>query len=501
MHNFMKKLYSYMLKSYLGPLVFTFFIALFILLMQFLWKWIDEFVGKGLEWHVFARLMFYASTTFVPMALPLAILLSSIMVFGNLGENYELVAIKAAGISLRKAMKPLVILSVFISIGAFLFSNYVLPVTNLKFGSMLYDIRQKKMTFNLSEGIFYNGLENYVIRVDKKDKDDKTVYGVLIYNHSDHLGNTQVTTAKKGIMEVTPDKSTMIFTLYDGYTYKEITNQSKYRLTRPFEYMKFKKQTLAFDLSEFQLNHTDEDLFRNHYSMLNIKQLNYSIDSLSKKYVEREKNFKINTLKKLHNKEIRKMAAVDTLDISKFNKVKTFDDSVFQKNLALEYPVLGELTLDQRMEVIEKALRFARSGKENVVYFQREHNNSRQLITKHEVVWHQKFKLSIACLLFFFVGAPLGTIIRKGGLGMPLVMSVLIFVVYHVISMIGEKAAKTGEWDVAIGVWLSTLVILPLGLFLTWKATTDAPLLDAESWAKFFEKLMIWKKSNRPQNQ
>ena len=483
-----------MLRSYLGPLIFTFFIALFILLMQFLWKWIDEFVGKGLEWHVFARLMFYASTTFVPMALPLAILLSSIMVFGNLGENYELVAIKAAGISLRKAMKPLVILSVLISIGAFLFSNYVLPVTNLKFGSLLYDIRQKKMTFNLSEGIFYNDLDNYVIRVDKKDKDDKTVYGVLIYNHSDHLGNTQVTTAEKGIMEVSPDKSKMIFTLFDGYTYKEVTNQRRYRLTRPFEYMKFRKQTITFDLSEFQLNHTDEDLFRNHYSMLNIKQLNYSIDSLSKKFVEREKNFKTNALRKLHNKAIRKMVSSDTIDPTKFSKVELSEDSAFITKIELEHPVLAEFTLKQRQEIIDKALRFARSGKENIVYFDRERNNSRQLITKHEVVWHQKFKLSIACLLFFFVGAPLGTIIRKGGLGMPLVMSVLIFVIYHVISMIGEKAAKTGEWNVAIGVWLSTLVILPLGLFLTWKATTDAPLLDAESWSKFFERMMFWKK-------
>ena len=483
-----------MLKSYAGPLVFTFFIALFILLMQFLWKWIDEFVGKGLEWHVFARLMFYASTTFVPMALPLAILLSSIMVFGNLGENYELVAIKAAGISLRKAMKPLVILSIIISISAFLFSNYVLPVTNLKFGSLLYDIRKKKMTFNLSEGIFYNGLNNYVIRVDKKDKDDKTVYGVLIYNHSDHRGNTQVTTAKKGVMEMSPDKSKMVFTLYDGYTYKEITNKRKYRITRPFEYVKFKKQTMSFDLSEFQLGHTDEDLFRNHYSMLNIRQLNYSIDSISKKFLTREKNFKVNAIKRTHSNNLRNMVKSDTVDVEKYNVIVSFGDSLFSKNVSKPYPVLSEFSMNQKLEIVEKAMRFARSAKENAVYFQREYKSNKQLLTKHEVVWHQKFKLSIACLLFFFVGAPLGTIIRKGGLGMPLVMSVLIFVVYHIISMIGEKAAKTDEMNVIIGVWLSTLVILPLGLFLTWKATTDAPLLDSEMWSRYFENLQFWKK-------
>jgi len=485
-----------MLRSYLGPLVFTFFIALFILLMQFLWKWIDEFVGKGLEWNVLAELMFYAATTFVPMALPLAILLSSIMVFGNLGENYELVAIKAAGISLRKAMKPLVILSVVISIGAFLFSNYVLPVTNLKFGSMLYDIRKKKMTFNLSEGIFYKGLDNYVIRVDKKAKDDKTIYGVLIYDHTDRMGNTKVISAKKGLMELSPDKSKLIFTLFDGYSYSEVTNQRKYRITRPFEYMKFKKQVLTFDLSDFQLNHTDEDLFRNHYSMLNIRQLNEAIDSLSKKFIDRERNYKINTIKRLHNEKLTKLTLQDSL-AEKYNKVPVFSDSLFKKNLLSDYPILQEFNLDKKLEIVEKALRYARDAKENVIFYQREFKSNRQLITKHEVVWHQKFKLSIACLLFFFVGAPLGTIIRKGGLGMPLVMSVLIFVVYHIISMIGEKAAKTGEWDVVIGVWLSTLVILPLGLLLTWKATTDAPLLDAESWMRFFERLKFWDKTKK----
>jgi lipopolysaccharide export system permease protein len=466
--------------------------------MQFLWKWIDEFVGKGLEWNVLAKLMFYASTTFVPMALPLAILLSSIMVFGNLGEHYELVAIKAAGISLRKAMKPLIILSIIISIGAFLFSNYILPVTNLKFGSLLYDIRQKKMTFNINEGIFYNGLDNYVIRVDKKDKDDKTIYGVLIYNHSAHLGNTEVISAKKGVMELTPDKRNIVFTLYDGYSYKEITNQKKYRITRPIEFMKFKKQVLIFDLSEFQLNHTDEDLFKNHYSMLNIKQLNYSIDSLSKKFNDRNRVYKTTYIKRLHEAELTKLTIHKNDSVKKYySKEYDFKDSAFKRNLELDNPVLGEFNLKDKIQVLEKALVSARSSKESLIFFEKEYKNNKQLITKHEVVWHQKFKLSIACLLFFFVGAPLGTIIRKGGLGMPLVMSVLIFVIYHVISMIGEKSAKAGEWNVVLGVWLSTLIILPLGLFLTWKATTDAPLLDAESWEKNFKRIVFWKKGRK----
>ncbi len=498
----MKKLYVYMLRSYLGPFLFTFFIALFILLLQFLWKWVDEFVGKGLEWDVLTRLLFYASTTFVPMALPLAILLSSIMVFGNMGEHYELVAIKASGISLRKAMKPLVVLSIFISIGAFLFSNYVLPVTNLKFGALLYDVRQKKMTFNLSEGIFYNGLENYVIRADKKDKDDKTIYGVLIYNHKSHLGNIEVVSAKKGIMELTPDQKKVVFTLFDGYTYKEITNQRQYRITRPFEFMKFKKQVLVFDLSAFQLNQTNEDLFKNHYTMLNIRQLNYSIDSLSNHLAKRENNYQASFINKLNVAGIVKLKnknknKSNTETYEYLNITTQYPDSVLQKAIKSEHPVLSEYSLDNKAKVVDYALKSARNIKESAVFFKTEHDNRKQLITKHEVIWHQKFKLSIACLLFFFVGAPLGAIIRKGGLGMPVVMSVFIFVIYHVISMTAEKAVKTGEMNVVAGIWLSTAVILPLGLFLTWKATTDAPLLDSESWSRFFEKfkvLMFWKK-------
>ncbi len=483
-----------MLRSYLGPFLFTFFIALFILLMQFLWKWIDEFVGKGLEWDVLTRLLFYASTTFVPMALPLAILLSSIMVFGNMGEHYELVAIKASGISLRTAMKPLVILSVVISIGAFLFSNYVLPVTNLKFGALLYDVRQKKMTFNLSEGIFYNGLENYVIRVEKKDKDDKTIYGVLIYNHTSRLGNVEVVSAKKGIMELTPDQKKVVFTLFDGYNYKEVTNQKKYRITRPFEYIKFKKQVLVFDLSAFKLNKTNEDLFKNHYTMLNIRQLNTAIDSLSGKLTQRQKTYEESFIKKLDISGLPKPQLVKKKYKHKKEPVDImtlFPDSVLNAEAKYKHPVLADNTLADRPGILEYALKNARNLKESTLFYQNEKRSRKSLITKHEVVWHQKFKLSIACLLFFFVGAPLGAIIRKGGLGMPVVMSVFIFVIYHVISMTAEKAVKTDEMNVVLGVWLSTIVILPLGLFLTWKATTDAPLLDVESWKQFFEKLKI----------
>ncbi len=475
-----------MLKSYLGPFLMTFFITVFILLMQFLWKYVDDLVGKGLEWTIILRLMFYASATFIPLALPLAVLLSSLMTFGNLGEHYELVAIKSSGISLQKAMEPLTILAVLISISAFLFSNYVFPVANLKFGSLLYDVRQKKLAFNLDEGIFDNELNGYVIRAGRKAKDNKTIYDVMIYDHTQRMGDMKVTVAKKGIMELSPNQRHLIITLFDGYNYNEVTNERGYRTKHPFEEIKFKKQVLSFDLSQLNLSHTDESLFKNHYSMLNIKQLDHAIDSLSGMLKEREIVFRRNILS--HYKYL--MPERKTLRAKEARKTVTAT-TPGQKNLkkaGIKYPLLKNFPLEARKQILEYALRNVRTAKDNILFnADRIVKPREQLIIRHEIVWHQKFKLSLACLIFFFIGAPLGAIIRKGGLGLPVVISVIFFVIYHVISVTGEKAARTGEMSVVSGVWLSTMVILPIGLFLTYKATTDSPLLDTESWRKYFE--------------
>ena len=494
-------MYLYMLKSYLGPFIFTFFIALFILLLQFLWKYLDDLVGKGLEWYIIAKLMFYASSTFVPLALPLAILLSSLMTFGNLGEHYELVAIKSAGISLRKVMKPLVILAIFLSLAAFYFSNYVLPIANLKFGSLLYDVRQQKLAFNLNEGIFNDGLEDIVIYVGRKDKDNKTNYNVKIYDHSEKKGNVQVVSAKKGIMELSPDQQKIIFTLFDGSRYTEITEGTDYRERKPFEILHFKKFIRVFDLSQFKLNRTDEDLFRSHYTMLNIKQLNHSIDSLSASRIKRFDNYKDKFVQRLPYLSILRFDTlsneVDKVTDTTFAAVAESQDSLIMADSVsdtivrkvITYPLLANFETEEQTRIVDFALKEARNTKDNIIFYKDDLENRQQMITKHEVVWHQKFKLSLACLIFFFIGAPLGAIIRKGGLGLPVVVSVVFFVIYHIISMTGEKAAKTGEWDVIFGSWLSTVLILPLGLFLTYKATTDAPLLDAESWKKNWQRM------------
>jgi len=455
----------------------TFFIALFILLMQFLWKYVDDLVGKGLEWYVIAELLFYASSTFVPMALPLAILLSSLMTFGNLGEHYELVALKAAGISLRRIMMPLIGLSIVISLIAFYFSNNVLPVANLKFRSLLYDVREQKLALDIKPGVFYDGLEGFVIRVAKKDKDEKTIRDVLIYDHTQGKGNINVTVADSGRMELSEDGRNLVFVLYNGYNYTDRTDQRNYRVTKPFRKTKFRENFRKFDLLDFEMNRTDQDLFKNNYSMLNISQLQEAEDSLFQQLDNRQQE--------IPDRLLQNFYFVNRIDSAKAVNYET--DKPFSTNILADYNNY------EKNKIIDEALTRFRRNRTIISSFQKELEAKSELIYKHQAEWHKKFTLSFACFILFFVGAPLGAIIRKGGLGMPVVVSVILFLLYHIISMTSEKSVKSGVIDANIGMWIASFVLLPLGAFLTMKATTDSPLLDADAWRKIFRKLTFKK--------
>ncbi|MCK9220369.1 MAG: LptF/LptG family permease [Bacteroidales bacterium] len=467
----MKKLDIYILKSYLGPLVMTFFIALFILLMQFVWKYIDDLVGKGLEWYIIVKLLFYASTTFIPLALPLAILLSSLMMFGNLGEHYELVTIKAAGISLSRVMRPLIIVSLSISGLAFYFSNVALPYANLKFLSLLYDVREKKLAFNLKEGMFYNGIEGFVIRVGKKEKDGNTIRDVMVYDHTKHLGNISLTTAEWGKMELSPDKRFLVFRLYNGTNYEERIDLRGNENTRPFQRTKFSEQFQMFDLSNFQLTRTDENLFKKNYEMQNIVQLNHSIDSLKKELALDLKNFDVSYMSSLPY----------------YSQIKIFrkSDSLqkFKRDVLTNFPA------KERYKILETAKNSAVSAQQGLVVNSDDLYNKSKQIYKHQIVFHKKFSFSLACFLLFFIGAPLGAIIRKGGLGMPAVISTLFFIFYWIISFVGEKYTAEGVVPPWEGMWVASAVLLPIGLFLTVKATNDASLLDTDAWLRMINKL------------
>jgi len=436
--------------------------------MQFLWKYIDEFVGKGIETGVMAQLLSYASVNFIPMALPLAILLSSIMTFGSLGENYELVALKSSGISLLRIMYPLIIFISIVSICALLFSNYVLPVANLKFYSLLYDVRNIRPEINIKPGIFYNGIDDYSIRVTKNDKKKKMLYGLMIYDHTNQLGNTTLIVADSGRMTITKDKRYLLLTLYNGEKYDELRDlqRTDWRVMHPHQKDKFVEEDVTIELSGFNFNRSDESLFMDNYRMLNIKQLKHAEDSLRKLFCSRDSEY----VKTVADITFIKKLELDTL----INKRAVKDTFISADTLFRQF------SKPEKLQVYQNALSIARSQLAYITLSTQELSSRESYIVKHEVEYHLKFTLAFACLILFFIGAPLGAIIRKGGLGMPVVVSVLLFILYYVISLVGEKFAKELILPVWAGVWLSSAVLFPLGLFLTYKAATDSVLFNID---------------------
>ena len=463
--------------------LFTFFIVLFVLLMQWLWLYVDDLVGKGLELKVLGELFAYMSVTFIPMALPLALLLASLMCFGNFGEHYELVAMKASGISMWKVMRPLVIFSLLLSGFAFFISNNLIPVATLKGQTLLFDVRRQKLAFNLKEGIFYKDIENYVIYVEKKGADGSHIYGVKIYDHTDHEGNIKIMSADSGMMTLSPSQRNIIFTLYNGYNYTDIVTGDNYKKVRSFERMSFKQEQLKFSLKEFDLTRSSEDMYKSSQQMMNVRQLNAAMDSLERRYDNKQEAFTLGFERRWANYSAIGKEAPTTADMSLKN------DSLIDTIMILRWPLLDNFTEEERSIIIDMAYASARNAKDNVSFNNIDLRSQKENIKKHKKEWHKKFTLSIACIIFFFIGAPLGSIIRKGGLGLPVVISVLFFVVYYVISTLGERMAVFGQLNMFLGVWISSLVLTPIGLFLTFKATTDAALFDGDSWKKFFQKL------------
>ena len=474
----MKKLYRYILGSFIGTFIFTFFIAVFILLMQFLWTYLDDLVGKGLGFDVLGKLMFYTAITFVPMAMPLAILLSSLMCFGNLGEFYELVAMKASGISVWRIMRPLLIFSIVMSIIAFIFSNNVLPVATLKSKTLLRDVRKQKMSFDIPEGMFYKGIDGYTIRAGKKGTDGSTLYDMMIYDHTAYKGNVKVTIADSATIALSPSQKEVVFTLYNGHNYNEVIDDKEYKLRRPFETMKFDKQYVSFDISDFDLTQSDGSALKGHQSMLNINQLFTAIDSLENNSLERHTSYKNSFKTKLQHLSSKNVINNSTTRNSAIDTITVF-----------KWPLLDNFSQKEQASIVNMAKTAIRNQLDNIDLNIKDFERQDVNIRKHQQVLHEKFSLSIACLLFFFIGAPLGAIIRKGGLGLPIVISVVFFVIYYIITITSQRIAIAGDMPIFLGVWLSSIIILPIGIFLTIKATTDSALLDGESWKKTLKKI------------
>lgn len=472
----MKKIDRLILRSFLGPLLLTFTIAVFVLLMQFVWKYIDDMVGKGLEFGVIAELLLYASATFVPMALPIAVLFASIMTMGNFGEKYELVAMKAGGISIRRVMMPMALVVLILTGVAFYFANNVMPEAMLRYRMTLYDITRKKPAVNIRPGEYYKEIDGYVIRVGGKSQDGHTLQDITIFDHTKGITETGVIVAKKGVMQTTLDNRYLLFSLHDGYSYTEQTIGEYYN-KRPLTSLQFRDQTISFDISSFAYNRSSEDLFKGSYQMMNVAQLNEAIhhldSNLDNRYADCQRDLEAN----MHM--AKKMRSTDTMARAS----RTVD---IQKLMRKTTPM-------QRERIYTRAKYLATTASADGKSYGDIIRSDSEYINRHEIEKQRKFTLSIACLLLFLVGAPFGSIVRKGGLGMPLVASVAFFVLYYVVGMIAEKAVRESALGPE-GMWVSSLVMLPIGVFLTLQATTDSSFFDGASWRRFFARVVGRKK-------
>ena len=472
----MKKIDRLILRSFIGPLVLTFTLSVLVLLMQFVWKYVDDLVGKGLDFSVIAELLLYASATFVPMALPIAVLFASIMTMGNFGEKYELVAMKAGGISVSRAMRPMVIVALLLTGMAFYFANNVMPTAMLKYRMTLYDVTHKKPAVNIRPGEYYKDFDGYVIRVGSKSRDGRTLQDVLVYDHTKGMNETLVTVGKRGVMQASPDNMYLKITLYDGYTYIESSSGDNYR-SRPLTSIGFSEQSLNFDISSFAYNKSVEENFKGSYQMMNISQLDTSISQLEQSYVERVEQYRTNML----------------VNLRAWSQYTSSDSTLHIAEPTDPLKLISNLFARERRSAYLHARNAAISARQDAEMYEELLASDREYINRHYIEWHRKFTLSIACLLLFLIGAPFGSIVRKGGLGLPLVASVGFFVLYYVVGMISEKAVRESAMGPE-GMWISSMVMLPIGIVLTLQATTDSSFFDGSSWRKFFQKIFTRKK-------
>ncbi len=467
------------------------------MLMQFVWKYIDDLVGRGVEWYYIAELLFYTSATVVPMSLPLAILLSSIMTFGTLGEHNEMAALKASGNSLIRVMRPVIGFILLVAISAFFFSNYVIPVANLKSETLLKNITNKKPALNIREGVFYAGIEGYSIKVGEKFGDNQSeLRNVYVYDHSSKMGNMKVIVSETGKMAMTDDEMFLNIELFEGNSYEDIyPNKVEDRNNYPFVRSAFSRSLMRFNLSDFQSGDLRSGS-RKDFDMLNIIQLETTTDSLRKVLAWRKDEFEQSMIEKYSfiepgQSDSTSNAASQQLVKNK-SKKEEIDPSILNDD------ILANIAPIERSRVIQNALRIARSNKAYFDNTKTEYLWRHKLIARHLLEWHKKFSISFSCLVLFFIGAPLGAIIRKGGMGMPVVVSVIIFLIYHVTSYSFEKLGRELMWTPFRAIWSANLMLFPIGMWLTYKSATDSAIFNIEIYLKPFRKISsIFAKSKR----
>ena len=470
-----------MLQTFLPLFLMTFGICLFIVLMQFIWRYIDDMVGKGLSIGVLAELFFYAALFMLPMALPLAILLASLMTFGNLGERLELLAMKSAGISLLKIMRPVMIFLIFVSIGAFYFQNYAMPVVQVKIYTLLYSMRQKSPELDIPEGVFYKEITGFNVYVKKKNPQTGLLSDLMIYDYSEGFNNARVIVADSGRLKTSEDKLFLVLSLFNGESFENLKSQEKQsRKTTAVPYRRESFQTKDI-LIEFDANFnmTDESFMQNQFVGKNLASLQHSIDSMSL----RLDSIKAINAKGIYETSYRKslrmeVAATESAD-TLYSPVVINFDSLYQAQ-----------SPGRKVTLLNKAKQLAEGVRTDYYFRAANMGDEGYKVRRHLTEWHKKFTLSFACLIFFFIGAPLGAIIRKGGLGVPVIISVLLFIFYYIIDNMGYKMARDGVWAAWEGMWLSSAVLTPLGMFLTYKAVNDSVILNADTYLNGLKNLV-----------
>ena len=479
-----KRLYGFMIQSFLPVFLMTFFICLFIVLMQFLWKYVDEMVGKGLELSVLFELFFYAAVTMVPLALPLSILLASLMTFGNLGERLELLAIKAAGVSLLHVMRPLIFVVGVISVLAFFFQNNVLPQAQVKMWTLLYSLRQKSPELDIPEGVFYDQINGYNLYVREKNHKTGIMRDMMIYDMSQGFDNAMIVMADSGLLKTTPDKKYLILTLYDGESFENLkTDRTNSYTNIPYrrETFSLKELLIPFDAN---FNRMDEGVMSGQYIGKDYNELRVTIDSL---------NCIVDSMSVEFTNKLNKSGYFsiysENIPTDSAARAKTIErDLEAAQKIDLDSLWMGENN-QRRQLYLSRAIERANSYRVDYLFNSITQDDTRHTIRRHQIELMKKFTLSLACLIFFFIGAPLGAIIRKGGLGVPIVVSVILFIIYYIIDNTGYKLARDGVWEVWQGIWLSSAVLLPLGIFLTTRATKDSAVLNLDLYADFFRHL------------
>ena len=483
----MKKIYQLILKSYLGPLVLTFFIIIFILMMNFVWRYIDELVGKGLDPTIILELIVYATINMIPMGLPLAILLATIMSMGNLGENYELLAMKSAGMSLFRIMKPLIWVIGIIAIGSFFVINNLVPYANKKMFATLYDIKQQNEALEFQDGLFFNGIDNMLIRVEKQNPETNLLTGILIYDNRSNSGDMTTTIANSGYIRLSPDKRYLLVTLYNGETYEQSRNYQWYTKSS-VRHHKFTRQEGKIPMTGFDFQRSDENVFgSNNSQTLDIVDLQHNIDSLDM-LVQNLTTTAYGPLLRdqIFARDPDGVMAIDSIAVDRSRKV----------HHALLLDSVTKLDTRSKARVYDEALRRARSSRNAFSFDESTSKEALNQLYRNKNEWHRKLTLPISILIFFLIGAPLGAIIRRGGLGMPIVISVIFFVIYYIISISGEKFAKEGTWSSLLGMWISAILLTPLAIYLTRTANNDSPLLDMDWYIGRFKHYrdLVWGK-------